>query len=331
MTEADTTDIMDAATADVATSGCFVVNSLVAVVRLKQRARQIMRFQLLSLGFGLFAIVAVGCSNETNTTDSLAAKQEERPSALEAPKIDRSAAGASDEALAASPAEANPAVTGSPEAKENDNPTSADTEPISSLPRDSPPGKISPPEEDPTAESKAKNDSSQFAELISEPYMPEISLASAQQATCLVGEGDIFPKLVLGDLSGGEQSLDELLGKKMTVVVFWQAGDRFALEELDDLEPLVSSRFGKLGVEVVAVSVRGSAQRNQDLITELSIKFPMLLDLKGDAWTKLASESAGIAPRTFLLDDKGQVLWFDIEYSRTTRRDLVLAIRHHLP
>ena len=114
------------------------------------------------------------------------------------------------------------------------------------------------------------------------------------------------------------------------MVVFWHSGDRYALEELADLEPLVGARFGKQGVGIVAVNVKGSVGRNQDLIETLSIKYPMLLDAKGQAWGKLTNESAGPSVRTFLLDAEGKILWFDIEYSRSTRRDLILAIRHQL-
>ncbi len=32
-------------------------------------------------------------------------------------------------------------------------------------------------------------------------------------------------------------------------------------------------------------------------------------------------------PRTYLVDSQGKILWFDMEYSRSTRRDLRDAIR----
>jgi hypothetical protein len=35
-------------------------------------------------------------------------------------------------------------------------------------------------------------------------------------------------------------------------------------------------------------------------------------------------------PRTYLLDASGKILWFDIEYSRTTRQQLLSAIRFSL-
>jgi hypothetical protein len=35
-------------------------------------------------------------------------------------------------------------------------------------------------------------------------------------------------------------------------------------------------------------------------------------------------------PRTYLLDSSGKILWFDLEYSRSTRRELNQAIRYVL-
>jgi hypothetical protein len=44
----------------------------------------------------------------------------------------------------------------------------------------------------------------------------------------------------------------------------------------------------------------------------------------------LARVAPGKVPATYLLDAAGKVLWFDIEYSRSTRRELAEAIRYTL-
>jgi hypothetical protein len=53
----------------------------------------------------------------------------------------------------------------------------------------------------------------------------------------------------------------------------------------------------------------------------------MLLDAEGKALDAVATEKL---PRTYLLDASGQILWFDIEYSESTRRELKNAIVWHL-
>ena len=35
-------------------------------------------------------------------------------------------------------------------------------------------------------------------------------------------------------------------------------------------------------------------------------------------------------PRTYVLDKDGKILWFDIEYSQSTRRDLANALTYFL-
>ena len=52
--------------------------------------------------------------------------------------------------------------------------------------------------------------------------------------------------------------------------------------------------------------------------------FPTLLDADGKAFAQIGSEKM---PRTFLLDPQGKILWFDIEYSLSTRRELHQALR----
>jgi hypothetical protein len=53
-----------------------------------------------------------------------------------------------------------------------------------------------------------------------------------------------------------------------------------------------------------------------------------LLDSKGELFARIAKDpKLKWMPRTYLLDAGGRILWFDVEYSRPMRRDLVEAIR----
>jgi hypothetical protein len=49
-----------------------------------------------------------------------------------------------------------------------------------------------------------------------------------------------------------------------------------------------------------------------------------LLDAEGRAFAEVGSEKL---PRTYLVDAQGKILWFDIEYSLSTRRELHQALR----
>ncbi len=154
--------------------------------------------------------------------------------------------------------------------------------------------------------------------------MPKVHLTQALSEKCRVQVGDSLPEVQLADLAGKEQSLSKLLGEKLTVVVFWNGQRASALEELADLGPLVLDRFGRDGVAVVAINSGDEPQLASELVAQAKAQCVNLTDRDGQA---LAQFTALKAPHTYLVDASGKVLWFDVEYSRTTRRDLGQAIR----
>jgi hypothetical protein len=85
--------------------------------------------------------------------------------------------------------------------------------------------------------------------------------------------------------------------------------------------------FGPFGVNSVTVNVGDPAASVQAAGAQVGAAFPMLLDADGAA---LATVGANKLPRTYLLDPAGRILWFDIEYSESTRRHLRNAILWHL-
>lgn len=157
--------------------------------------------------------------------------------------------------------------------------------------------------------------------------MPKVSLTEQHAATCKVGVGDAFPDLQLSDLRGDKQSLATLLGDKLTLVVFWNGTQPTALEELSDLARYHQPRFGDEGLSIVAVNTGDNPRLVDELAHQAGASFPVLSDADGAAYKQVATANI---PRTYLLDPAGQVLWFDLEYSPTTRRDMVQAIRYSL-
>ena len=154
--------------------------------------------------------------------------------------------------------------------------------------------------------------------------MPKVLLSNAEIATCLVGVGDPMPAITLPDLAGKAQPLAQLLGERLTVVAFWRDSNPYAMAELADLGPDVAQHFGRRGVRVVAIDESDSPDQVRQIVQKLGLKFPVLLDAKGEALAKVATRKL---PRTYLLDATGKIVWFDIEYSRSTRRDLHQAIQ----
>jgi hypothetical protein len=92
-----------------------------------------------------------------------------------------------------------------------------------------------------------------------------------------------------------------------------------AREQLADIGPDVIEPFGKSGVSVVGVVVAEPAEKAVETLSAAKTEFPNLHDADGQAFAKVGSEKL---PRTYVLDPQGKILWFDIEYSLGTRRDL---------
>jgi peroxiredoxin len=160
-----------------------------------------------------------------------------------------------------------------------------------------------------------------------EIIMPPVLMTDEHAKTCVVKVGDSMPAVELKDVNGKQQSLSKLLGEKLTVVLFWTGKQPYAVQELTDLEPDVALPYGSQGVNVVAISEGHDSASSKQIAGETGATFPVLVDADGVA---LAAVAHAKLPRTYLLDGDGKILWFDLEYSRSTRRDLQRAIRFTL-
>ena len=156
--------------------------------------------------------------------------------------------------------------------------------------------------------------------------MPKVVLTAPMKSECVIGVGDRMPEGPLSDAAGKSVSLESFRGKTATVVFFFgpaKTNEARALvfSALDDLATEVVSPWGSKGVSVAAVGVGIAAEEVQALRSKA--KFPIVEDPTG-AYCALVAKSR--LPRVYLLDGSGQVAWFDIEFSRTTRRDLLRAL-----
>jgi len=157
--------------------------------------------------------------------------------------------------------------------------------------------------------------------------MPPVVMSEEYLASSLVKVGDALPSGTLKKLDGSSQTLADLLGERLTVVVFWKADGLYDTAEIQDLTEVVVQPFKSRGVEVVAVNVEDPAEVVEQTVKKAGAEYPLLLDADG---TYFAQVATGRLPRTYLLDASGKILWFDIGYQRTTRRQLADAIRYSL-
>jgi peroxiredoxin len=154
--------------------------------------------------------------------------------------------------------------------------------------------------------------------------IPKVVMSAADVATCLVKVGDALPAAKLPDLAGKQQSLRSLAGKKLTVVLFWTAGNAASQRALEDLKSDVLGPYEKDGVKVVAVIEGNTPEQAKAAAKEAAVTCPVLVDRDGAFFVKLAK---GRLPRIYVLDPAGKILWFDIVYEQTTHDDLVQTIK----
>jgi peroxiredoxin len=158
-----------------------------------------------------------------------------------------------------------------------------------------------------------------------ETYEPKVVLSSTHEETCLVKVGDKMPELALKSLTGEAVALKELQGDGLTVVVFWTTRLVVAREQFQLLAFDVALPLRDAGVRVVAVNV-GVPVEQLELDAIAKDEVTCVLDPDGSAAAKVATD---LLPRTYLIDSEGTILWFDIGYSRMTRRELKNAVFYH--
>lgn len=160
----------------------------------------------------------------------------------------------------------------------------------------------------------------------SPPPPPEIKpvvMSQEHLETCIVRTGGEFPRGTLANVSGDEQSIEQLLGTTCSVILFWSEDDPYGVAALRELNLGVQQQYANSGVQVIGVHVGEDTEAAKARIDETGATFPQLVDPDGSYFSSVASE---MLPRVYLLDTSGTVAWFDVEYSRETRRLLLDAI-----
>lgn len=153
--------------------------------------------------------------------------------------------------------------------------------------------------------------------------IPKVELADMDAKMCLVKVGDVLPDAELPDLAGKKQQLRDLYGPRLTIVFFWSAEGPYGVEELQDMANGLCDSFADKGLRVIGVDCGDSAAVATENASAAAATFPILLDDDGALLAKVARARL---PRSYLLDASGRILWFDMEYSRSTQHDLIQAM-----
>ena len=159
--------------------------------------------------------------------------------------------------------------------------------------------------------------------------IPKVAMSEEIRAACLVKVDDLMPSMELQGLDGKLHALESLAGEKLTVVCLWcgsSVRQRLATVAMfEDLIHEVIEPFGARGVRVAAINVGDSAADVREDMERAKTTFPCLFDSKSEFFAKIAKDRR--MPRIYLLDAEGKILWFDVEFSRATRENLLQALR----
>jgi peroxiredoxin len=157
------------------------------------------------------------------------------------------------------------------------------------------------------------------AAMAQQPTIPPVELSEQHAAICKVTVGDAIPTIELTQLGGTQTRLADLYGHLATVVLFWNGDKSMSQMALTDLQHDVVHDYGPQGVAVVGIAVNESAEIVGETMNKSEVRFPTLLDPEGQAFSQVGGKKL---PRLYVLDPRGKILWFDIEYSLATRREL---------
>lgn len=273
-----------------------------------------------------FTVALIGCTSSTTEPSTAEPSTAEAPAAkprAEAPVLPpqteptRIQPPTSEPSVAAEPVDAGEAP------QESAPPVTTDATPSAEAARKLPKVARRPPggrAQDAPAEDKLPEPPRPLA-------MPHVALSTSHQATCKVLVGDTFPAVTLQAADGAPKPFAELLGSRLTVVLFWDHANPYSVGELGDLQRDVFESYAEAGLTVVAIHVGDDAAAADSAATERGVSFPRFLDGDKSIFAQVATAKL---PRTYLLNAAGEVLWFDIEYSRTTHRELLEAVEFTL-
>ncbi len=140
---------------------------------------------------------------------------------------------------------------------------------------------------------------------------PAVQLSDDHQQMSTVKVGDAWPALALKTTAGAEAKWAEQQGAKATVVGVTTAGGWMSKGLRKDLAADIATPLADEGVKAVAITVGPPAGATEGLTT--------LSDTDGSAFAKLGT---GRLPRVYVLDAAGKIVWFDLEYTNSSRREL---------
>jgi len=141
--------------------------------------------------------------------------------------------------------------------------------------------------------------------------------------------GKPFPSAQLKSLDGQSVSLNaKFSNNKLTVVSFWATWCSPCKKELDALKSLYAD-WKPMGIEVVAVTIDDAQALNKvkPMVAQKAWKYTILSDQNKEMLRALNFQSI---PQTFVVDEKGNILYTHSGYTPGDEKELDKKLRSFL-
>lgn len=148
--------------------------------------------------------------------------------------------------------------------------------------------------------------------------VPPVLLSAEHAKLCKVAVGDQFPAIELPTLEGAATKVADLAKGKPTVVLFWSPDRWMSRAALADVGKILADKSGP-SIAAVAIVEGPANEQVTKSIAESGASIPQLADADGAAFAQVGEQAL---PRIFVLDKAGRIVWFDIEFSEASRREL---------
>jgi peroxiredoxin len=123
------------------------------------------------------------------------------------------------------------------------------------------------------------------------------------------------PSLELPNLEGKITNLNEYLGKRQIVLVFFASWSKPCQTELIDLQKLSAEKGERL--QVVAVSFDKKSKELQEFISRAKLSLPILIDKK---FTQLDKFQILVIPTTFCIGTSGLIERIFVDYDENVKK-----------
>ncbi|MDX8377211.1 MAG: TlpA disulfide reductase family protein [Mariprofundales bacterium] len=127
---------------------------------------------------------------------------------------------------------------------------------------------------------------------------------SSNNSNTVIDKGDIFPSLVLQDLSGGSSESGVLFANKVIVLNVWATWCPPCRAEMPDLVKLDAILDTK-NFAVIGLSTDRNIDQVQQFVNEKKLHFPMFWDQSGRQMAELGVHNY---PTTYIIDSHGKVI-----------------------